>query len=227
MKCEAGYTILDTRYEIRDTRYEIRDTRYEIRDTRYEIRKVESQKKFSPKFSFEFFPPRTPEAVGKLQMTQERLARFKPDFFSVTYGAGGSTRQRTFETVQDIREKTGIDAAPHISCIGSMTSEIKSVLETYKAAGIKRTVALRGDHPSGIAGGYGQLRYASELVEFIRQDPRLGVPRRIRSGSAGPVRSGCTARARHRRRPPGAAPARSCGRWSASNPVHRRGHRAR
>ena len=131
---------------------------------------MESQKKFSPKFSFEFFPPRTPEAVGKLQMTQERLARFKPDFFSVTYGAGGSTRLRTFETVQDIRQKTGIDAAPHISCIGSMTSEIKDVLETYKAAGIKRTVALRGDHPSGIAGGYGQLRYASELVEFIRQE---------------------------------------------------------
>ena len=131
---------------------------------------MESQKKFPAKFSFEFFPPRTPEAVGKLQMTQERLARFKPDFFSVTYGAGGSTRLRTFETVQDIRAKTGIDAAPHISCIGSMTSEIKSVLDTYKAAGIKRTVALRGDHPSGIAGGYGQLRYASELVEFIRRE---------------------------------------------------------
>ena len=103
-------------------------------------------------------------------MTQERLAVLKPDFFSVTFGAGGSTRVRTFETVQDIRTKTGIEAAPHISCIGSMTSEIREVLETYKAAGITRTVALRGDHPSGIAGGYGQLRYANELVEFIRRE---------------------------------------------------------
>lgn len=131
---------------------------------------MESQKKFPAKFSFEFFPPRTPEAVGKLQMTQERLARFKPDFFSVTFGAGGGTRLRTFETVQDILAKTGIEAAPHISCIGSMTSEIRDILETYKAAGIKHIVALRGDHPSGIAGGYGQLRYANELVEFIRRE---------------------------------------------------------
>jgi 5,10-methylenetetrahydrofolate reductase, prokaryotic form len=131
---------------------------------------MESQKKFTAKFSFEFFPPRTPEAVGKLQMTQERLARFKPDFFSVTYGAGGSTRLRTFETVLDIREKTGIVAAPHISCMGSMAIELREVLETYKAAGIKWIVALRGDHPSGISGGYGQLRYANELVEFIRRE---------------------------------------------------------
>ena len=130
---------------------------------------MESQKKYEPKFSFEFFPPRTPEAVGKLQMTQESLAKYNPDFFSVTFGAGGSTRQRTFETVQDIREKTGIEAAPHISCIGYMTSDIKDVLDTYKAAGIKRTVALRGDMPSGLA-SYGELRYANELVEFIRKE---------------------------------------------------------
>ena len=132
---------------------------------------MESQKKFSAKFSFEFFPPKTPEAVGKLQMAQERLAGLHPDFFSVTFGAGGSTRLRTFETVQDIREKTGIEAAPHISCIGYMNNEIKEVLEMYKSAGIKRIVALRGDQPSGIAGGgYGQLRYANELVEFIRKE---------------------------------------------------------
>src|SRR5690606_2099298 len=130
---------------------------------------MDSQKKYDPKFSFEFFPPRTPEAVGKLQMTQERLAKFRPDFFSVTFGAGGSTRQRTFETVQDIREKTGIEAAPHISCIGYMTSDIKDVLETYKAAGIKHIVALRGDLPSGFA-SYGELRFANELVEFIRKE---------------------------------------------------------
>lgn len=132
---------------------------------------MESQKKFSAKFSFEFFPPKTPEAVGKLQMAQERLAGLHPDFFSVTFGAGGSTRLRTFETVQDIRARTGIEAAPHISCIGYMNNEIKEVLEMYKSVGIKRIVALRGDQPSGIAGGgYGQLRYANELVEFIRKE---------------------------------------------------------
>ena len=130
---------------------------------------MESQKKYEPKFSFEFFPPRTPEAIGKLQMTTESLAKYNPDFFSVTFGAGGSTRQRTFETVQDIREKTGIEAAPHISCIGYLTSDIKDVLNAYKAAGIKRTVALRGDMPSGLA-SYGELRYANELVEFIRKE---------------------------------------------------------
>lgn len=130
---------------------------------------MESQKKYAPKFSFEFFPPRTPEAVGKLQMTQEVLAKYKPDFFSVTFGAGGTTRERTFETVQDIRKKTGIEGVPHISCIGSVTADIKDVLETYRAAGIKHIVALRGDLPSGLA-SYGELRYANELVEFIRKE---------------------------------------------------------
>jgi methylenetetrahydrofolate reductase (NADPH) len=131
---------------------------------------MESQKKFKPMYSFEFFPPKTPEAVGKLQLTQERLAKLNPDFFSVTFGAGGSTRLRTFETVQEIREKTGIEAAPHISCIGQMTNEIREVLDTYMAAGIRRIVALRGDIPSGLSGSYGQLRFASELVEFIRNE---------------------------------------------------------
>lgn len=131
---------------------------------------MESQKKFCPKFSFEFFPPRTPEAVGKLQMTQERLAKLHPDFFSVTYGAGGSTRTRTFETVQDIFKKTGIEGVPHISCIGSMSSDISEVLNTYKEAGIRHVVALRGDLPSGVMGSHGQLRYANELVELIRRE---------------------------------------------------------
>jgi methylenetetrahydrofolate reductase (NADPH) len=133
------------------------------------MKAMESQKKFAAKYSFEFFPPRTPEAVGKLQMTTERLAHYRPDFFSVTFGAGGSTRLRTFETVQDIRKKTGIEAAPHISCMGNMIDEIREVLETYKSAGIRRIVALRGDIPSGLA-SYGQLRYANELVEFIRKE---------------------------------------------------------
>ncbi len=130
---------------------------------------MESQKHFKRSFSFEFFPPRTPESIGKLQTTQEELAKLNPDFFSVTFGAGGSTRDRTFETVQDISEKTGIEAAPHISCMGSLNEEIKVILDNYKNAGIKRVVALRGDLPSGSV-GYGQLRYANELVEFIRKE---------------------------------------------------------
>ena len=130
---------------------------------------MESQKNFTKKFSFEFFPPKTPEAVGKLQTTQERLAELKPDFFSVTFGAGGSTRERTFETVMDIYHKTGIDGVPHISCIGSTTEEIQHVLNTYMDEGIKKVVALRGDLPSGSI-GTGSLRYASELVELIRRE---------------------------------------------------------
>ena len=130
---------------------------------------MDSQKKYEPKFSFEFFPPRSPEAVAKLQKTQEVLAKFKPDFFSVTFGAGGSTRDLTFETVQNIHKTTGIEAAPHISCIGYMTKDIRDVLKIYKSAGFKHIVALRGDLPSGLA-SYGELRYANELVEFIRKE---------------------------------------------------------
>jgi len=130
---------------------------------------MDSQKKIAKKFSFEFFPPKTLEAVGKLQTTQEHLARLKPDFFSVTFGAGGSTRERTFETVIDIFKKTGIDGVPHVSCIGSTTEEIQNVLKTYMEAEINKVVALRGDLPSGSIGG-GPLRYASELVEFIRKE---------------------------------------------------------
>jgi methylenetetrahydrofolate reductase (NADPH) len=122
-----------------------------------------------PTYSFEFFPPRTPEAVGKLQTTRDRLARLKPDFFSVTFGAGGSTRDLTFETVQEIKRATGIDAAPHISCIGTPVTTIREVLQRYKEAGIRQVVALRGDMPSGTV-GWGELRYANELVEFIRRE---------------------------------------------------------
>jgi methylenetetrahydrofolate reductase (NADPH) len=130
---------------------------------------MDLQKQYTKKFSFEFFPPKTPEAVGKLQMTQEHLARLKPDFFSVTFGAGGSTRERTFETVMDIFHKTGIEGVPHISCIGSKSEEILSVLNSYIEAGIHKIVALRGDMPSGSI-GTGPLRYANELVEFIRKE---------------------------------------------------------
>lgn len=122
-----------------------------------------------PTYSFEFFPPRTPEAVGKLQTTRDRLARLQPDFFSVTFGAGGSTRDLTFETVQEIKRATGIDAAPHISCIGTPVTTIREVLHRYREAGIRQVVALRGDMPSGTV-GWGELRYANELVEFIRRE---------------------------------------------------------
>ena len=121
------------------------------------------------KFSFEFFPPRTAESSLKLQETQQSLAALGPDFFSVTYGAGGSTREKTFDTVIDIRNKTGIEAAPHLSCVGSSTEDLQAVLAMYQEQGLKHLVALRGDLPSGSV-GMGSLRYANELVEFIRKE---------------------------------------------------------
>lgn len=130
---------------------------------------MKTQRKHEHCYSFEFFPPRTPEAVGKLQVTRNRLAALKPDYFSVTFGAGGSTRDRTFEAVLEIRETTGIAAAPHISCIGCPTHILRETLDNYRNAGIQHIVALRGDLPSGSA-GYGEFRYACELVEFIRKE---------------------------------------------------------
>lgn len=119
--------------------------------------------------SFEFFPPRTPEAVSRLATTRDRLARHAPTFFSVTFGAGGSTRELTLETVLGIRSATGIEAAPHISCLGTPVAALREVLQRYQAEGIKRIVALRGDMPSGLT-GFGELRYANELVEFVRKE---------------------------------------------------------
>ncbi|MHC8440836.1 MAG: methylenetetrahydrofolate reductase [NAD(P)H] [Candidatus Eutrophobiaceae bacterium] len=130
---------------------------------------MESQRGKQRIFSFEFFPPRTPEARGRLQSTWECLSLLKPDFFSVTYGAGGSTCDLTFETAQQIHATTGIVAAPHISCIGSSLDDLRATLERYRNAGVKRIVALRGDMPSGTV-GFGELRYANELVAFIRQE---------------------------------------------------------
>ncbi len=119
--------------------------------------------------SFEFFPPRTTEAAAKLATTQVRLAALAPEFFSVTFGAGGSTRELTLETVLASRAATAVDGAPHISCVGFRLADIRAVLEQYVAAGIRRLVALRGDMPSG-ATGAGELRYANELVAFIRRE---------------------------------------------------------
>ncbi len=129
---------------------------------------MESQKKFSPTFSFELFPPQTPQGIEKLRQTRQLLAQYRPKFFSVTFGAGGSTRERTLETVLEIQTE-GHVVAPHLSCIGSTQQNIRSILEKYYDAGIRHIVALRGDLPSGMAQA-GEFRYASELVAFIRQE---------------------------------------------------------
>ena len=117
--------------------------------------------------SFEFFPPKTAEGIAKLRETRKQLALLKPKFFSVTFGAGGSTRDRTLETVLEIQGE-GFDAAPHISCVSSSKEELKALLDEYQAKGIRRLVALRGDLPSGEV-SVGDLRHANELVAFIRQ----------------------------------------------------------
>jgi len=120
------------------------------------------------KFSFEFFPPKTPEGAEKLQGTVKQLAQLRPDFFSVTYGAGGSTREGTLSTVLRIRD-AGHAAAPHLSCIASTRESLAEVIAQYKGHGIRHIVALRGDMPSGLAAA-GDFRYASELVRFIREE---------------------------------------------------------
>lgn len=128
---------------------------------------MESQRGHPRLLSFEFFPPKTTEGVEKLRATRRQLAQLKPDFFSVTYGAGGTTREGTLATVLEIRAD-GHEAAPHISCVASTRAEILEVIERYRAKGIRRIVALRGDMPSGMAVS-GDFRYASELVAFIRE----------------------------------------------------------
>lgn len=122
----------------------------------------------SIELSFEFFPPQTPEGAEKLRAVWGKLAALRPAFFSVTFGAGGSTQERTFDTVAEIRAD-GFTAAPHISCIGSTRERISAILARYQEAGIDRLVALRGDLPSGTADA-GEFRYANELVEFIRAE---------------------------------------------------------
>jgi len=118
--------------------------------------------------SFEFFPPKTSEGAVKLLAVRQELYSLKPQFFSVTYGAGGSTQDGTLQQVQSILQD-GFDAAPHFSCIGTTRKIVREQLAAFKAAGITRMVALRGDLPSG-HGTFGEFRYASELVECIRQE---------------------------------------------------------
>lgn len=129
---------------------------------------MKSQKEYTPTFSLELFPPQTPQGAEKLRETRKKLALLNPKFFSVTFGAGGSTRDHTLETVLEI-QKEGHTAAPHLSCIGSTEKNIHAILAKYRDSGIQHIVALRGDLPSGMAQA-GEFRYANELVAFIRKE---------------------------------------------------------
>jgi methylenetetrahydrofolate reductase (NADPH) len=129
---------------------------------------MHSQKNHTRSFSFEFFPPKTEEGRANLRTTTQRLAQLKPRFFSVTFGAGGSTRDGTYDAVYDIQAQ-GQTAAPHLSCVGSTRQNVRDILNGYKTLGIRHLVALRGDLPSGTVSP-GELRHANELVEFIRAE---------------------------------------------------------
>ncbi len=119
-------------------------------------------------FSFEFYPPKTLEGAKNLEKVHQELAQLNPDFFSVTFGAGGSTRDNTYDTVVKIQE-SGISAAPHLSCVASTKENILEILQNYREHGVSKIVALRGDLPSGMMSA-GEFRYANELVEFIRKE---------------------------------------------------------
>jgi methylenetetrahydrofolate reductase (NADPH) len=129
---------------------------------------MESQKQHPKQFSFEFFPPKTEEGAAKLRAARDELAKLGPKYVSVTFGAGGSTQEGTVETVREMLA-AGLDAAPHLSCIGSSTEAIRDLLNQYIEMGVKRIVALRGDMPSGMR-ETGEFQYANELVEFIRKE---------------------------------------------------------
>ena len=122
----------------------------------------------APNFSIEFFPPKTPEGMEKLRATRAKLAPLNPTYFSVTFGAGGTTQKGTLDTVLEMRAE-GLSAAPHLSCVGGSEASIRDILRQYQSHGIRRIVALRGDMPSGYGLG-GSFRYASELVEFVRKE---------------------------------------------------------
>ena len=127
--------------------------------------------KSSPTFSFELFPPRTPEAAEKLPAVISRLASAHPEYFSVTYGAGGSDQLGTYETLLTVVRQTGVEAAPHLTCVGSTRAQIAELLDRYHQAGVRRIVALRGDLPATAMGpaAPGDFHYASDLVRFIRE----------------------------------------------------------
>ncbi|KFI07954.1 methylenetetrahydrofolate reductase [NAD(P)H] [Massilia sp. BSC265] len=122
----------------------------------------------TPNFSIEFFPPKTEEGAEKLRVVRQKLAELQPKYFSVTFGAGGTTQQGTLQTVLEIKS-AGHEAAPHLSCVGGSRESLRAILQQFQDNGIRRVVALRGDLPSGYGGG-GEFRYANELVEFIRKE---------------------------------------------------------
>jgi len=128
-----------------------------------------SQSRWLQTLSCEFFPPITTEGVIKLQAVREQLLAMRPAYFSVTYGAGGSTRDRTVEVVLDTQAHSGVPAAPHLTCIASTQDSVRDLLNHYRIHGIRRIVALRGDMPSGMRDP-GEFRYANELVSFIRAE---------------------------------------------------------
>lgn len=130
---------------------------------------MQSQKKHPQVFSLEFFPPKSQEAEVTLKTAIEKLAPLKPRFCSVTFGAAGSTREKTFETVVDLQQNFGVEACPHISCVAATRENMREVLHAYRDQGIRHIVALRGDMPSGMLSA-GEFRYANELVEFIRAE---------------------------------------------------------
>ena len=129
---------------------------------------MQTQKKYQQLVSFEFFPPKTEQGAANLQLVQKKLAALNPDFFSVTFGAGGSTRDKTYEAVIEIQQ-TEVAAAPHISCVASTKENIREILRDYLKNGVSKLVALRGDLPSGMMSA-GEFRYANELVQFIREE---------------------------------------------------------
>lgn len=122
-------------------------------------------------YSFELFPPRTPEAAAKLPAVVKQLAAVRPDFFSITHGAGGSDQDGTYETLTTVVAQTGVEVAPHLTCVGSTRERIAELLDRYRGAGVKRIVALRGDLPATAmsASAPGEFHYANELVSFIRE----------------------------------------------------------
>lgn len=133
---------------------------------------MDTQKSKPKLFSMEFFPPRNVEAEQTFSACLENLLPLNPDFCSVTFGAAGSTREKTHETVSAISQQYGLDVAPHISCIASSRDSIREMLKSYRESGVRRLVALRGDMPSGMLSA-GEFRYANELVAFIREETGL------------------------------------------------------
>ncbi len=129
---------------------------------------MKSQQQYAQKFSLEFFPPRTDKGMEKLKTVIQELGTLNPEYMSVTYGAGGTTQERTLDTVRYIQEHTQFSAAPHLTCIGADKESVTKLLNTYEALGVNRIVALRGDLPSGMMDP-GEFKYASDLVAFIKE----------------------------------------------------------